>query len=246
MVSLRRDIHRNPEIGWQETRTTGVVADLLKGWGLEPNIREAGTGLVVEVGGGEPIVGFRADLNGLSVQEEGTADYRSTVPGVMHGCGHDAHTAIGTGIAGVLSRADRLPGTVRILFQPAEEQLPSGGMALVEEGVHKGLKAILAFHVDPAPRRGEDRTALRRDHERLGPVRNHAPWARRAYVETSPDGRPYLRSRPGDHKRSDTDPPRSRPTGHGAGRFRTDLRRQCRQRDSHFADAGRNRSSIRS
>lgn len=150
MVSLRRDIHRNPEIGWQETRTTGVVADLLKGWGLEPNIREAGTGLVVEVGGGEPIVGFRADLDGLSVQEEGTADYRSTVPGVMHGCGHDAHTAIGTGIAGVLSRADRLPGTVRILFQPAEEQLPSGGMALVEEGVHKGLKAILAFHVDPA------------------------------------------------------------------------------------------------
>ncbi len=72
------------------------------------------------------------------------------VPGVMHGCGHDAHAAIGAGIAVVLGRIGPLPGRVRLIFQPAEEQLPSGAMTLVDEGVHEGLGSILAFHVDPA------------------------------------------------------------------------------------------------
>jgi amidohydrolase len=150
MVALRREIHRFPEVGWKETATTGRVADALSSFGLKPRVRDTGTGLVVEIGNGEPKVGFRADLDALTVHEEGDAAYRSTVPGVMHGCGHDAHTAIGVGIAAALSHMGDLPGTVRLIFQPAEEQLPSGGMALVDEGVHKGLSSIVAFHVDPA------------------------------------------------------------------------------------------------
>lgn len=150
MVDLRRDLHRHPEIGWRETRTTARIADLLRGWGLEPRVRSDGTGLVVEIGRGRPVVGFRADLDALSVTEEGTAPYRSAVPGVMHACGHDAHTAIAAGICAVLSRMERPAGTVRVIFQPAEEQLPSGAMSLVKDGVHHGLSSILAFHVDPA------------------------------------------------------------------------------------------------
>lgn len=150
MIELRRDLHRHPEVGWNEIRTTGKVAEALRSLGLEPKVRPEGTGLTVDVGRGEPIVGFRADLDGLTVHEEGTAEYRSTVPGVMHGCGHDAHAAIGVGIAAALSRLERLEGTVRFIFQPAEEQLPSGAMTLVAEGVHHGLSSILAFHVDPA------------------------------------------------------------------------------------------------
>ena len=150
MVELRRHLHRHPELGWQETETTATVASILAARGLEPKVHSSGTGAIVEIGNGEPVVGFRADLDGLKVEEEGDVPYRSTVPGVMHGCGHDAHTAIGTGIAAVLSGIEDLPGTVRILFQPAEEQLPSGGMALVDEGAHDGLAAIVAFHVDPA------------------------------------------------------------------------------------------------
>ena len=150
MVELRRHLHRHPELGWQETETTATVASILAARGLEPKVHSSGTGAIVEIGNGEPVVGFRADLDGLKVEEEGDVPYRSTVPGVMHGCGHDAHTAIGTGIAAILSGIEDLPGTVRILFQPAEEQLPSGGMALVDEGAHDGLAAIVAFHVDPA------------------------------------------------------------------------------------------------
>lgn len=154
MVELRRDIHRHPEVGWQERRTTGLVASVLRSRGLEPTLRPEGTGLVVEIGSGEPAVGFRADLDALSVREESDVPYRSLVDGVMHGCGHDAHTAIATGIASVLAGVDDLPGRVRIIFQPAEEQLPSGGMKLVAEGVHEGLAAIVAYHVDPALEQG--------------------------------------------------------------------------------------------
>ena len=150
MIELRRDLHRHPEVGWEEVRTTPAVASMLRDLGLEPRMRESGTGLFVDIGSGEPVVGFRADLDGLTVQEEGTPAYRSTIPGVMHGCGHDAHAAIATGIAAVLNELGDLPGTVRLIFQPAEEQLPSGGMSLVAEGAHEGLSSIIAFHVDPA------------------------------------------------------------------------------------------------
>jgi amidohydrolase len=150
MIELRRDLHRYPEIGWTEHRSTRRVAETLRGWGLEPRIRPEGTGIVVEVGSGDPIVGFRADLDALPIQEEGAVPYKSEHAGVMHACGHDVHTAIGAGIAGVMSELEGLPGTVRFIFQPAEEHIPGGALQLTEEGAHDGLSSIIAYHVDPS------------------------------------------------------------------------------------------------
>lgn len=152
MVRLRRELHEYPEVGWAEHRTTRKVAEYLLGWGLAPIIRPAGTGLVVEVGTGDRVVGFRADLDALPIEEQNDASYRSQHPGVMHACGHDAHTAIGVGVAGVLTRLDpsEIPGRIRLIFQPAEEQLPGGATVMREEGAADGLEAIAAFHVDPS------------------------------------------------------------------------------------------------
>ncbi len=151
MVALRRDIHEYPEVGWSEHRTTRKVAEHLRAWGLHPVIRAAGTGLVVEVGDGDRVVGFRADLDALPIQEETDASYRSQHSGVMHACGHDVHTAIGVGMAGVLAElGDALAGRVRLVFQPAEEQIPGGASVMCEEGAADNLSAIAAFHVDPS------------------------------------------------------------------------------------------------
>jgi amidohydrolase len=149
MIELRRDIHRHPEVGWLEQSTTRRVADVLRDAGLEPRIRAEGTGLIVEVGSGGPIVGFRADLDALPIHEERDSPYRSENPGVMHACGHDVHTAIGVGVALAAAQLD-LPGTIRFIFQPAEEQIPGGATILTEEGVQEGLSSIIAFHVDPS------------------------------------------------------------------------------------------------
>ena len=150
MVELRRDLHRYPEVGWLEQATTRRVADHLRAIGLEPTVRAEGTGLVVEVGSGGPIVGFRADLDALPIHEEHDTPYRSEVPGVMHACGHDVHTAIGVGIAAAASQLEHLAGTIRFIFQPAEEQIPGGATILTTEGVQDGLSSIIAFHVDPS------------------------------------------------------------------------------------------------
>jgi amidohydrolase len=149
-IRMRRDLHQHPELAWTERRTTYRVAEALRGLGLDPRVRADGTGLVVDVGEGPPRVGFRADLDALAIQEENDAPYRSRLDGIMHACGHDAHSAIGVGVAAVLSRLDDLPGAVRVLFQPAEEELPSGADVMLEEGAADGLESILAFHVDPS------------------------------------------------------------------------------------------------
>jgi len=148
-VRMRRDLHRHPELAWTERRTTYRIAEALDGHGLEPQVRPDGIGLVVEVGSGSPIIGFRADIDALPIQEETGAPYRSQIDGLMHACGHDAHAAIGVGIAGTLAALGDLPGTARFLFQPAEEDIPSGAARLVEEGANQGLDAIFAYHVDP-------------------------------------------------------------------------------------------------
>ncbi len=150
MVELRREIHRNPEVGWREHRTTRRVAEALVEMGLDPQIRSAGTGLTVDIGSGDTAVGFRADLDALPITEISMADYASLVPGTMHACGHDVHVAVAVGIAGVLAAQPELPGRVRIVFQPAEEQIPGGAVAMSAEGAIDGLAAIAAFHVDPS------------------------------------------------------------------------------------------------
>ena len=149
-VALRRAIHRQPEPGHEETATTALIADALTGAGLAPRVRESGAGLVVEVGSGEPMVAFRADLDALPIHEHPDHPVCSEVPGMMHACGHDAHAAIAVGIARVLAAVDDLPGTVRFLFQPAEEVVPGGAEAMLGEGVMDGVEAIIAFHVDPS------------------------------------------------------------------------------------------------
>ncbi len=150
MIGMRRDFHQNPEIGWAEHRTTRKVAEALLDWGIGHRVRPEGTGLIAELGSGDNVVGFRADLDALPIQEEADPPYVSLAPGVMHACGHDVHTSIALGAAWVLSQLGELPGRVRFIFQPAEEQMPGGAAILRDEGVHHGLSSIAAFHVDPS------------------------------------------------------------------------------------------------
>jgi len=148
-VRIRRDLHRHPELSWSERRTTYRIAEVLERAGLDPIVRPDGVGLVVEVGSSGPVVGFRADIDALPIAEQTGAPYRSLVDGVMHACGHDAHAAIAVGIARTLAMIENVPGTARIIFQPAEETHPSGAARLIGEGAHEGLTALTAFHVDP-------------------------------------------------------------------------------------------------
>lgn len=153
MVELRRDIHRHPELGNEEFETTKRVAHALEASGIPTRSRITATGLLAEVGGPGPIVGFRADLDALPIDERTDVPFRSQVPGAMHACGHDAHTAIAVGIAKVMNQLE-IPGTVRFVFQPAEEVFPGGAYELVREGVTDGVSSIMAFHVDPSMRAG--------------------------------------------------------------------------------------------
>lgn len=155
MIEVRRDIHRNPEVGWTEHRTTRKVAEKLMAWDIKPTVRPEGTGLVASAGSGERAVGFRADLDALPIAEEATPSYASVVPGVMHACGHDVHTAIALGAVWVLQQYAKFQGEARFIFQPAEEMIPGGAQAMRNDGVHRGLEAITAFHVDPSLEAGK-------------------------------------------------------------------------------------------
>jgi amidohydrolase len=155
MIEVRRDLHQNPETGWNEHRTTRRVAEMLLDWDIKPRVRPEGTGLIADVGAGDKAVGFRADLDALPISEEATPPYASVIPGVMHACGHDVHTAIGLGTAWVLQQYSALPGRVRFVFQPAEEMIPGGAQTLRDDGIHSELAAIAAFHVDPSLEAGK-------------------------------------------------------------------------------------------
>ncbi|MBT8197622.1 MAG: amidohydrolase, partial [Acidimicrobiia bacterium] len=156
-VDLRRAIHRDPEVGWSEKATTERIAEYLAGHGLDPSVRSDGMGLSVDVGG-EPTVGFRADLDALPIQEETELPFRSLNPGVMHACGHDVHAAIGAGLAASWNRlatTGAIEGGIRVFFQPAEEVIPGGAQKMRQEGVTKGLDSVIAYHVDPSMPAGQ-------------------------------------------------------------------------------------------
>ena len=156
LVALRRDLHRHPELGFRETRTSRVVAERLEGLGLAVRRDVAVTGVVAELDNGKgPTVALRADMDALPIQEEGEHDYRSRVPGVMHACGHDAHTSTLVGTATLLMAArerGELPGgTVRFLFQPSEEwsdaEGKSGATLMIEAGAMDGVASVVGLHV---------------------------------------------------------------------------------------------------
>lgn len=151
LVKWRRDFHAHPELGFQEHRTAAVVAAHLRRLGLQVQEGVAGTGVVGLLEGAVPgrTILVRADMDALPVQEANEAEYRSQVPGVMHACGHDGHTAIGMGVAQLLAgRQDRMAGCVKFVFQPAEEG-PGGARPMVEAGVltAPAVDAALGIHL---------------------------------------------------------------------------------------------------
>ncbi|HMJ77136.1 MAG TPA: amidohydrolase [Iamia sp.] len=150
LVALRRDLHAHPEPSWEEVRTTAVLRDLLAARGVATAPGEGATGLVAEVGTDGPLVALRADIDALRMQDVKDVPYRSTVPGVCHACGHDVHAAAAVGATLALAEVLRSrPGRVRVVFQPAEEAIPSGARPLAEAGRVDGAIAIFALHCDP-------------------------------------------------------------------------------------------------
>lgn len=144
---LRRDFHRHPELGFQEVRTAGIVARELTDLGLEVSTGVGKTGVVATLEGGsqEPVVLVRFDMDALPIQEETGAEYASQTPGIMHACGHDGHTAAGLAVARMLdARKGELAGTVKFVFQPAEEGL-GGAKAMVADGVLENPRPDLSL-----------------------------------------------------------------------------------------------------
>lgn len=152
VVADRRDIHLHPELGYEEKRTAALVAARLRDLGLSVRTGVGGTGVVGILRGGKPgkTVLLRADMDALPIQEENQTDYASQNPGVMHACGHDAHTSILLGVARLLAdrRAD-IPGTVKLMFQPAEEG-GAGARKMIDDGVleNPAVDAAFGLHVD--------------------------------------------------------------------------------------------------
>jgi amidohydrolase len=152
LVDLRRDLHAHPELSWRESRTTDLVGHHLDevGWRLT---RTGGSGLIADLGAGDgPRVALRADLDALPVNDTTPDPWHSQVPGVAHACGHDVHTTalLGAGLAlAEVQAAGRLPGRVRLLFQPAEEVMPGGAARLMELGALDDVTRIFCLHCDP-------------------------------------------------------------------------------------------------
>ncbi len=154
----RREIHRYPELTFTEQRTAGLVNATLVDLDIRTETEVAKTGVVGHIqGGAGPVVGLRADMDALPITEVNGTEFDSTRSGIMHACGHDAHTAMLLGAATLLkglADEQRLPGSIRLLFQPSEEasdaEGKSGGMRMVEEGALQGLDAVFGLHVDPS------------------------------------------------------------------------------------------------
>ena len=149
--SLRRDFHAHPEIGFHEVRTAGIVAQELNNFGLEFKSGIAGTGVVALLEGARPgpVILVRADMDALPILEETGAAYASQNPGVMHACGHDGHTAVLLTVAKMLlAHREELAGTVKFMFQPAEEGM-GGAEKMIESGVLENPKVerVLGLHV---------------------------------------------------------------------------------------------------
>jgi amidohydrolase len=165
-VAVRRHLHAHPELGFAEHETTAFLEQRLRAAGLQPHRLAGGTGLVCDVGPGArdgdvdggadggvdhgPVVVLRADIDALPLADLKDVPYASAREGLCHACGHDVHTTVLLGAALALAGMPALPGTVRCVFQPAEEQVPGGGLRVVQEGVLDGATAAFALHCDPS------------------------------------------------------------------------------------------------
>src|ERR687893_331483 len=150
LVAVRRHLHAHPELSYAEFETTSFLEQRLRNAGLEPRRLPSGTGLVVEVGSGDPIVVLRADIDALPLADLKDVTYASTRENTCHACGHDVHTTVLLGAALVLNSVDGLAGTVRCVFQPAEETVPGGATGVVAAGVLEGASRAFALHCDPS------------------------------------------------------------------------------------------------
>lgn len=153
LIAIRRDIHRHPETGFEEVRTAALVAERLRAWGVEVTEGIAKTGVVGTVKGkrpGQRAIGLRADLDALNIREVEGRPYGSTVPGKMHACGHDGHTAMLLGAARYLAKNPDFGGAVHFIFQPAEEGL-GGGRVMVEEGLFDRFPVDAVYGMHNAP-----------------------------------------------------------------------------------------------
>ncbi|MFK7800118.1 MAG: M20 family metallopeptidase [Anaerolineae bacterium] len=156
LIEWRRTIHTTPELSFTEVETARLVQSVLHDLGIEAETGIAETGVVGHIEGVTgPTVGLRADMDALPILEANGTEFDSQRPGVMHACGHDAHTAILMGAATILkSFADegRLPGNIKLLFQPSEENLDSdgksGAVRMIEDGAMNGVDAVFGLHVD--------------------------------------------------------------------------------------------------
>ena len=155
LVRLRRDIHQHPELSFQEFRTAGLVADTLNELNIEVKTGVGRTGVVGQIGTGDgPTIAIRADMDALPINEKNEVSYKSQNQGVMHACGHDAHTAMLLGAAHLLRDSfaeGKWQGNVRLLFQPSEESFDengiSGATAMIDDGALEDVDAVIALHV---------------------------------------------------------------------------------------------------
>ncbi len=145
IITWRRDFHMHPELGYEEERTSKIVEEHLRGWGY--SIKRVGAGIIAEIGDGEKTIALRADMDALPIQEENDVSYKSKIPGKMHACGHDAHTAMLLGAGKIIAEhVEEFNGRVRLIFQPAEEG-GNGAVKMIEGGALEGVDAIFGFHV---------------------------------------------------------------------------------------------------
>ncbi|MBB3110486.1 amidohydrolase [Paenibacillus phyllosphaerae] len=150
MVEWRRYLHRHPELSFQEQQTSGWIAERLRELGCEASTNIGGYGIVATIKGSQPgpVIALRTDIDALPIQDEKTCDYASTLDGVMHACGHDAHTATMLGIASYYaSLKGQFAGERRLLFQPAEEVTPGGALGMIADGAIDGVDAIYGVHL---------------------------------------------------------------------------------------------------
>jgi hippurate hydrolase len=159
LTAIRHDLHAHPEIGFEEKRTSGIVADKLTQWGIEVHRGIGGTGVVGVLKGngtGGKRIGLRADMDALPMEENTNLKWRSTIPGRFHGCGHDGHTTMLLGTARYLAETKNFDGTVHFIFQPAEEGL-GGALAKIKDGLFEKFPCdeIYGLHNAPDLNHGE-------------------------------------------------------------------------------------------